>query len=135
MLIHYYRPSTSVSVNQMLAKGIAQGAYDSIDGWTYQGLIDLGKPYGLTGSWYALPAASDAALARLKELLAKGPVIMSVHYKFDPASTIPHLVVVNGIDGDTVYVNDPATTKGTEALPMKKFLAGWKRKAVVIRPA
>lgn len=134
MLIHYYRPGASVTVNQMLAKGIATGAYDNSAGWTYQGLIDLGKPYDLTGTWYTLPNNSGAALARLKTLLADGPLILSVHYKFDPASTIPHLVVVNAIQGGTVYVNDPATTKGTKEISIADFLKGWKRKVIVIRP-
>ncbi len=134
MLIHYYRPDASVTVDQMLTKGIAAGAYDYTAGWTYRGLINLGKPYGLTGTWYTLPGDSSAALERFKLLLADGPVILSVHYKFDPKSTIPHLVVINGIKDGTVYYNDPATTKGTKEISLADFLKGWKRKVIVIRP-
>jgi hypothetical protein len=135
MLVHYYRPDATVTVNQLLAKGIAAGAYDYDAGWTYQGLIDLGAPYGLTGTWYTLPSDSQTALVRFKALLANGPVILSVHYQFDPQSTIPHLIVVNGIRDGMVYYNDPATTKGTTQIPLADFLKGWKRKVIVIRPA
>lgn len=134
MLIRYYRPDTTVTVNQMLTKGIAIGAYDESAGWTYQGLIDLSHEYGLDGTWYTLPSDPQAALTRFKTILSDGPVILSVHYKFDPKSTIPHLVVVNAIKGNTVYVNDPATTKGTQQIALNDFLAGWKRRVIVIRP-
>ncbi len=135
MLIHYYRPDATTTVDRMLAKGIAAGAYDYGAGWTYQGLIDLGVPYGLTGRWVDLSGlGTSAAFARFTALLASGPVILSVHYKFDPASTIPHLVVINGIAGDTVYYNDPATTGGTRQISVAQFLRGWKRKVIIIRP-
>lgn len=135
MIVDYYHPDAA-TVNQLLAKGVAAGAYDYDAGWIYQGLINLSKNYGLDGTYHNLTNYdSKTALAKFKGYLADGPVILSVHYKFDPKSTIPHLVVVNAIDGDTVYVNDPATTKGTEKISLSKFLTGWTRKVIVIRPA
>jgi ABC-type bacteriocin/lantibiotic exporter with double-glycine peptidase domain len=57
-----------------------------------------------------------------------------VHYKFDPKSTIPHLVVVDGIVGGVVYYNDPAAKTGEKQISTADFLKGWKKKVIVVRP-
>ena len=134
MIIDYYKPA--VSVNTLLTQGIAAGAYLQSAGWTYQGLISLGKKYGLDGTSYDL-AKSDSAAAfnQFKKYLQDGPVIVSVHYKFDPKSTIPHLVVINGIVGDTLYYNDPAAKTGEKQISVADFLKGWKKRFIVMRPA
>jgi ABC-type bacteriocin/lantibiotic exporter with double-glycine peptidase domain len=67
--------------------------------------------------------------------LKTGPVIASVHYKFDPKSTIPHLVVLNGIKGDLVYYNDPAAKTGSKFIAKEAFLKAWKKKIIDIKPA
>ncbi len=134
MIIDYYHPGVA-TVNEMLRKGLAAGAYDYNAGWIYQGLINLSHAYSLDGRYYDLSGLSQkAALARFESYLGTGPVILSVHYKFNPASTIPHLIVVNGISNNVVYYNDPATTVGTQAISLSRFLQGWKRKVIVIRP-
>jgi ABC-type bacteriocin/lantibiotic exporter with double-glycine peptidase domain len=134
MVIEYYKPDT-VSVNKLLSQGIAAGAYLSSAGWTYSGLIGLAKKYGLTGSSHDLGALSSAsAFAQFKDALKKGPVIASIHYKFDPKSTIPHLIVINGIKGDTLYYNDPAAKIGEKTISSADFLKGWKKRYIVIRP-
>jgi len=134
MVINYYHPD-AVSVSAMLKKGIAAGAYDQNAGWIYAGLIQLSQKYGLDGAYYDLSKLdAKTAFNRFKEYLKDGPVILSVHYKFDPKSTIPHLVVINGIKDDIVYYNDPATTKGTRQISVADFLKGWKRKVIIIRP-
>jgi uncharacterized protein YvpB len=134
MIIDYYMPST-VSVDILLGQGIEAGAYTNA-GWSYAGLISLSKKYGLDGSAYDL-GGSDAktALARIQSALNSGPVIASIHYKFDPKSTIPHLVVINGIDNDIVYYNDPAANAGAKQISVTDFLAGWKKRFIVIRPS
>ena len=99
MLIDFYKPA--VSVDTLLAQGIAEGAYLQNAGWTYNGLISIGKKYGLDGASYDFGATNPkTALAKFKTYLADGPVIASVHYRFDPKSTIPHLVVIDRIEGD-----------------------------------
>ncbi len=133
MVIDYYKPA--VSVDTLLKQGVAAGAYLQKAGWTYAGLISLGKKYGLTGSSYDLANSSTgAAFSQLKGSLKDGPVIVSVHYKFDPKSTIPHLVVINGIDGDTLYYNDPAAKTGDKTISTAEFLKGWKKRFIVMRP-
>lgn len=134
MIIDYYSPK-AVTVNNLLAQGIAAGAYDYNAGWIYDGLIQLSKSYGLSGAYHDLSSLNtQAAFAQFQAYLKGGPVILSVHYKFDPKSTIPHLVVINGIANGLVYYNDPATLVGTKHITIADFLKGWKRKVIVIRP-
>ncbi|MEI6528471.1 MAG: C39 family peptidase [bacterium] len=134
MVIDYYDLNT-VSVNTLLNQGVALGAYLKSSGWTYKGLISLGNKYGLDGDSYDLAAKSDkVAFEQFKKYLKDGPVIASVHYKFDPKSTIPHLVVINGIDKDNIYYNDPANKAGGKVISIADFLKAWKKRFIVIRP-
>lgn len=133
MVIDFYKPDT-VSVNTLLGQGIAAGAYSNA-GWTYSGLIRLSKRYGLDGNSYDLSKLDlNAALSQFKNSLKDGPVIASVHYKFDPKSTIPHLVVIDGIQNDVVYYNDPAAKTGEKQISTADFLKGWKKRFIVVRP-
>lgn len=134
MVIDYYKPA--VPVNTLLTQGIAAGAYLQSAGWTYKGLIQLAQKYGLSGNSYDLGASSaTTAFAKLKTYLREGPVIVSIHYKFDPKSTIPHLVVIDGIKGDTLYYNDPAAKAGEKTISTTEFLKAWKKRFIVLRPA
>jgi ABC-type bacteriocin/lantibiotic exporter with double-glycine peptidase domain len=133
MVIDYYKPA--VSVNTLLKQGVAAGAYLESSGWTYKGLISLGKQYGLDGASYDLAKLSKAgAFAQFKGYLKDGPVVASVHYKFDPKSIVPHLVVINGIRDDSLYYNDPADTVGEKTISTADFLAAWKKRFIVMRP-
>lgn len=133
MIIDFYKPA--VSVDTLLGQGIATGAYDYNAGWTYAGLIRLAKKYDLTGTSYDLASSkSSVAFAKLKEFAKDGPVMVSIHYKFDPKSKIPHLVVIDGITDDTVYYNDPAAKSGKKEISTDLFLKAWKKRFIVIRP-
>ncbi|MDR3548880.1 MAG: C39 family peptidase [Candidatus Pacebacteria bacterium] len=135
MVIDYYKPN-AVSVNKLLTQAIAAGAYDPNAGWIHKDLVLLAGKYGLGGNVYDLSAASsDAAFNRFSSYVKNGPVIVSVHYKFDPKSTIPHLVVIDGIDNGVVYYNDPAAKAGEKQISTTDFLRGWKKRFIVIRPA
>jgi ABC-type bacteriocin/lantibiotic exporter with double-glycine peptidase domain len=135
MIIEYYTPK-SITVEKLLTKGIESGAYDKNAGWIYQGLISLASEYGLNGKSYDFSKLKkDEAFTELKKHLSDGPVIASVHYKFDPKSTIPHLVVIDGVDDDTaVYYNDPASKAGQKTISVSDFQKGWKKRVIVIRP-
>ncbi|MEK7612422.1 MAG: C39 family peptidase [Patescibacteria group bacterium] len=133
MVLDYYKPA--VSVNTLLQQGIDSGAYLKNAGWTYKGLIGVAKRHGLDGTSYDLGKSGKAiAFEQFKKQLANGPVIASVHYKFDPQSTIPHLVVINGMSGDSVYYNDPAANGGEKIISSDTFLKAWKKRFIVIRP-
>lgn len=135
MIIGYYEDGT-VDVDALLKEAIAAGAYQQKAGWTYAGLIGLARDYGLSGASYDLAKSGmDDALASIEDALERGPVIASVHYKFDPASTIPHLVVVTGIQDGLVHYNDPAAKAGGQTISVEKFKAAWKKRYIMIRPA
>lgn len=134
MIINYYKPDAA-SVNTLLRQGIATGAYDTNAGWIYKGLISLSNSYGLEGKSYDLAGlGKEAAFKQFKTYLDKGPVMVSIHYKFDPKSKIPHLVVIDGIDGDTIYYNDPASKVGQQKISKADFLKGWKSRFIVLTP-
>lgn len=134
MVIEYYKPDT-VSVNVLLTQAIASGAYNKKAGWIHKDLILLSKKYGLHGESYDVSQlGKDAAFTQFKKYLKEGPVIVSVHYKFDPRSPIPHLVVIDGIDNNTLYYNDPAAKNGEKTISTDDFLKAWKKRFIVIRP-
>lgn len=134
MIIDYYRPD-SVEVNTLLRQAIARGAFLKNAGWIHRDLALLSEGYGLEGQAYDLSGQSSrVAYSQFKGLLEDGPVIASVHYKFDPKNPIPHLVVINRIEGDTVFVNDPAGKGKDEEVSLPDFLKAWKKRFIVIRP-
>ncbi|CAN5686926.1 hypothetical protein BH11PAT2_BH11PAT2_04130 [soil metagenome] len=132
MVIDYYKPA--VSVNTLLSEGIALGAYSDA-GWTYSGLIATSKKYGMQGTAYDLGSSDmKTAFSAFTTKLEDGPVIASIHYKFDPKSTIPHLVVIDSIKDGLVYYNDPAAKEGGKTIAVADFQKAWKKRYIVIRP-
>lgn len=131
MIIEFHKPGALVSVDTLLQEGIDADAYLSKAGWTYAGLIGVSKKYGLSGTTRDFKGSTmDAAFERLKESVREGPVMASVHYTFEPTNPIPHLVVVNGIDGNTLYYNDPAEPSGHGSLSVEKFKSAWKKRYI-----
>jgi len=134
MLIEYYEPGI-VSVDTLLDEGISSGAYLSGAGWIHYGLVRLSNNYGLDGKNYDFSSSGmDFAFEKLKDALNNGPIIASVHYTFEPTNPIPHLVVINGIDGDTVYYNDPSEGSGGGSISASKFKSAWKKRYIEVRP-
>jgi ABC-type bacteriocin/lantibiotic exporter with double-glycine peptidase domain len=135
MIIDYYSTST-ISVETLLKKGIESGAYSSKDGWIHKDLISISREYGLSGNSYDVSSLSkDAAFKKLRSALMEGPIMVSIHYKFDPKNAIPHLVVLDGIGSNgNIYYNDPAAKLGQKQISTEDFQKGWKKKFIVIRP-
>ncbi len=134
MIIDYYSTAT-VSVDTLLKQGLARGAYDKHAGWIHAGLIGLSEKYGLTDASHDVSAlGKEASLVELKKYLLTGPVIVSVYYKFDPKSSIQHLVVLDGIKDGTIYYNDPVAKVGRKMISTTDFQKGWKKKFMAIRP-
>lgn len=130
MIINYYDPG-AVSVDALLRQGINAGAYAANAGWKHRDLALLGERYGLEGKSYDLAQLdTKSAFAQFKETLEEGPAIASVHYQFDPKSTIPHLVVITGTVGDRVYYNDPSGHAPGQYLSTSEFLAAWKKRYI-----
>lgn len=134
MLIDYYKPGET-TVDDLLDEGIASDAFLDDAGWIHQGLVDLAKAHGLTGEPHDLsPESMSDAFAQFSHTVENGPVMASVHYTFEPTNPIPHLVVITGIDDDTVYYNDPSEPSGNGSISAQKFKASWKQKYIAIRP-
>ena len=134
MVIDYYSVK-KISVDTLLQEGIVSGAYDTNFGWIHKGLISLSVKYGLEGKSYDVSNLSKtASFSELKTYLEKGPVIVSVHYKFDPRSSIPHLVVLDGVENGVIYYNDPAAKNGQKKISIIDFQKAWKKRFIVIRP-
>lgn len=134
MLIDYY-VDTVIDVDALLADGRAAGAYLPHAGWTHQGLIDLAAAYGLTGETVSLAHLTEAAaLTELEREVTEGPVMVSVHYTFEPTNPIPHLAVVTEITDGLVHYNDPAEAAGDGTISLERFSAAWKQRYISIRP-
>lgn len=134
MVINFYNPGAA-SPDTLLRQGIAAGAYVGGAGWSHWGLVSLAQRYGLQGEPLDLSNLdADAAFAKLEESLQKGPVIASVHYKLESQNPIPHLVVINGVSGDTVFYSDPAASAGAKEISIHDFLKAWKKRLISIHP-
>jgi ABC-type bacteriocin/lantibiotic exporter with double-glycine peptidase domain len=134
MIIDYYADETIV-VDTLLEQGIKDGSYLSDAGWTHAGLIALAQAYGLDGKSVSLSGLGiDEAFKKFKQELAKGPLMASVHYTFEPTNPIPHLVVITGVADGLVYYNDPAEVSGGGSLSIEKFQQAWKKRYISIRP-
>lgn len=133
MLIDFYKPA--VAVDTLLEEGIMSGAYAGDAGWSHAGLIALAKDKGLTGeARYLTGESMSEAFNNLKQAVQEGPVMVSVHYTFEPTNPIPHLVVVTDIDEQWVHYNDPAEESGNGVITAEKFQNSWKKRYIEIRP-
>lgn len=134
MMIDFYKPNAT-TVETLLQQAIIAGAYDQKAGWTTDGLMQLSEQYGLSATYHDLSElSSKTALAQFKTYLKDGPLILSVHNKFNPKSKVPHLVVIDGIKDNVVYYNDPAAKTGEEEISVTALVKGWKKKMIVLRP-
>ncbi len=134
MLIDLYSDET-VSVDSLLNRGIKAGAYIESAGWSHAGLIGLSRAYGLDGESVSLAHLTlTEAFAELANVLEEGPVMVSVHYTFEPTNPIPHLVVVNGVSDGQIFYNDPAEATGGGSISIEKFKKAWKKRYISIRP-
>lgn len=135
MLIDFYT-NDSISVDALLKRGIAENAYLSDAGWTHQGLINLAANHGLTGQTVGLSHLNMTdAFATLETAVAEGPVMVSVHYNFEPTNPIPHLVVVTDVVDNLVHYNDPAEEAGNGTITIATFQNAWKKRYIAIRPS
>ena len=134
MLIEHHNPG-KVEVNTLLQEGIDANAYLSNAGWTYAGLIKISKKYGMGGAAYDLGGSSmETAFSRLETALEKGPVMVSVHYTFDPKNPIPHLAIATGIEDGVFYYNDPAEETGGGSISVEQFKSSWKKRYIEFYP-
>ena len=133
MAIEFYKPN-SVAVMQLLAESIEAGAYQPGIGWKHKQLSSVVENYGLEGKNYDFSKLGNlAAFERMKYFLQDGPVVVSIHNKFNPKATLGHIVVVTGIENGFIHYNDPAGMKVEKKISTSNFLKGWKKRFIVVR--
>jgi hypothetical protein len=130
-------------VDDLYQRGLAAGAFDPEIGWWHAGLVGLATSRGYAafhrdfGPRSRDPRGAADALADLGDELRVGPVIASVYHDFDPARGGGHLVVVTGVGGDTIRLNDPLPEResdGRRTMPVHEFLSAFKHRFIVVRP-
>ncbi|MCC6934114.1 MAG: C39 family peptidase [Candidatus Yanofskybacteria bacterium] len=134
----------ATTVDELLARGRAIGAYIPGVGWSHRGLVNLAREYGYEGfnadHAEQAPIPKDAAEAwgLLLSELARGPVLASVYSGLDPHRGGGHIVVVTGFFDGLVALNDPEEMherEGRRLIALEVFLTAYKRRFIVIRPA
>ncbi len=135
MEMEFFKPKNKVSVTKLLLQALDFGAYTADVGWKHKELAALAELYGLTGKNYDLIALNNqTAFDQFKDFLIGGPIIVSIHNKFNPKAALGHLVVVTGIEDGMIFYHDPAYGNKTERkISEKDFLRGWKKRFIVVR--
>lgn len=133
MAMEFYKPK-SVSVTKLLLQALDFGAYQINAGWKHQELSALAELYGLSGKAYDFAKLDNrSAFNEFKTVLKDGPVIVSIHNKFNPKSGLGHLIVVTGINDNAVFYHDPAGNGKEKAISASGFLSGWKQRFIAVR--
>jgi predicted double-glycine peptidase len=139
MALDFHAPKRAqkLTLSQLIKKGSRAGAYIRNVGWSHRGLARIAVRCGFqsrTYDWFrGLPGP---AFKKLLRFLKRGPVIASMYRGLKPNAS-GHLVVVTGFKNGTVFYNDPdsRTRRGIlRRAPLAKFLKGWKRRIIVVRP-
>lgn len=137
MLLDYLSPRTRrMSIDNLIAFGLAREAYIPGVGWKHHGLAKLAEEFGLQGMNYDWADSSpETAFARMKRH-TRLPLLASVHKHFNPKNG-GHLIVVIKAEKGFVYYHEPAShsrTRIPRTVDMPTFLSGWKRRIIVVRP-
>ncbi len=148
MVLDYWHEQDQANLTDeaelLYASGLAAGAFNPEFGWLHAGLAGLAAAHGYLaynldfGPKSRSPLRGDQALAELTAELAAGPVIASAFRDFDPVQGGGHLVVVTGISGDAISLNDPEPDdelRGRRLLTQRDFLRGFKHRFIVVRPS
>jgi len=136
MVLKYLDSDFSLRGDDVFEKCFTMNGYIPNIGWKHKELAQTAESLGFAGEsydWYS--SSSEDAFEKLLFKLKTGPVIASIYNGFVPGNG-GHLIVVTGIEGGAVYVNDPAefdSEKIAKKIPIDSFLHGWKRRIIMIR--
>ncbi|HEY4484053.1 MAG TPA: C39 family peptidase [Candidatus Paceibacterota bacterium] len=125
-------------LNELYQLGLDTNAYLPGIGWKHQGLVDLAKHFGFLSSYNLDLAQMDTseALAKLKDELKNGPVIVSVFAHYEHGHKEGHLIVLSSLNDSEAEVLDPAAPTREDIhqlIPTEKFVTGWKKRLIVVR--
>lgn len=147
MVLNYWHLQDPVhaapSIGELFDVGMELGAYREGVGWIHRGLVETARRYGYDGfgADYApnspTPKGAEEAWEVLMKELERGPVLASVYAGLDSHRGGGHIVVVTGFQDGLVVFNDPEEMRaeeGRKLLALPRFLLGFKRRFIVIRP-
>ncbi len=140
MVLAFY--GRTMLLDDLLREGLAVGAYREGIGWTHRGLVELARRHGCRA--YNIDAAPTSptpkfapeAWGMLMAELEWGPVLVSVHARFDPTMPGGHIVVVTGWDGELLALNDPvemAEREGRKLMAGAAFRRAFKQRYIAVR--
>ena len=126
------------SLDELYQLGLDRKAYLPGVGWRHAGLASLAKHFGFKNSYNLDLAKEDmeSALAKLKAELKNGPVMVSVFARYEHGHKEGHLVVLLSLNDKEAEVLDPNVLdkkQGLQLIPAAKFIAGWKKRLIVVR--
>ncbi len=137
MLLDYFSPRMrSMSIDNLIAFGLAREAYIPHVGWKHRGLAKLAEEFGLRGDNYDWANKDPRAAFALMQRHARFPLLASVHKHFDPKNG-GHLIVVTKVEKEVIHYHEPAShsrARIPRTVDIPTFLAGWKRRIIVVRP-
>jgi len=147
MVLRYWHAQDATrqlpSLDQLLERGLAVGAYREKIGWTHAGLVNLSRQYGYEGFNVDVapnsptPKTVEEAWSSLAKELSSGPVLASVYAGLDPVRGGGHIIVVTGFHDGLVFFNDPeemSEWEGRRMLALEVFLRAFKHRYIVVRP-
>jgi ABC-type bacteriocin/lantibiotic exporter with double-glycine peptidase domain len=126
-----------ISPENLLKEGLFSGAYIPGIGWTHKGLAKLAIKQGLFGKnfdWFS--KSPKQAFKKLVFYLGKYPVIASIHKNFKLENE-GHLILLVEIKNNQIFYFEPnsKTRKNIlQVVSIDKFLSGWKRRIILVKP-
>ena len=126
----------SVSIMELVNKGLGMGEYDDRVGWRHQVLVDLASQYGVSMEYQKLffktREEKEKGLLFIEENIdSQKPVVVSIYYKLDPANG-GHMVVIQGYkkkdQTEGYFIQDPASTYNGHNyfLDQETFIQNWR---------
>jgi len=136
MILDHYK-QTETSIDELIDHGVSIGAYNKELGWIHSGIVNIAKHKGFKGErfdWKDID--TSVSFNKMSDHLKNGPIIASIHKNFNPTLS-GHLVVITLKNNTHITIHDPIAKKREQIkkeIPINVFLAGWKKRIVVIRP-
>lgn len=135
MLFGYFQKKAPP--DELLKLAIEKDAYLPGIGWKHKELADLAEKYDLRGDCYDWSKIDeDTAIKNAEIHIKRYPIMASVFSDFQPMNG-GHLIVITKIEANQVFYNDPNAEyeKDIEKIISKeKFVAGWKKRVITIKP-
>lgn len=128
-----YNNSDSPPIDELIKIGLEKDAYIQNIGWKHKELAEIARDFNLKSKnfdWANL--TPEEAFENLESYFPENPVLASIHKDFDDKKG-GHLIVLTGMEDDTIFYNEPYAEKRQEikqSVHKDKFMKGWKRRII-----